>query len=91
MRPRLLSLLALIAGIVLLCGCDLLDCTGTSSVKLRIQFYDSTGNKCYLMDSLTITAEGTDSILLNRKMMATAMTGVMLWTKPASRSTVVVL
>ena len=70
MRPRLLSLLALIAGIVLLCGCDLLDCTGTSSVKLRIQFYDSTGNKCYLMDSLTITAEGTDSILLNRKMMA---------------------
>jgi hypothetical protein len=70
MLRRYIYWLALLPCAVLLCGCDLLDCTGTSSVKLRFQFYDSSGNTCYLPDSLTVTAAGTDSILLNRKMMA---------------------
>ena len=70
MGTRLRFWLALLPCAVLLCGCDLLDCTGTSSVKLRFQFYDSTGSTCYLDDSLTVLVAGTDSILLNRKMMA---------------------
>lgn len=61
---------AVVAVVAMLCGCDLLDCTGTSSVKLRFQFNDGSGNECYLADSLTVLAAGTDSILLNRKMMA---------------------
>lgn len=71
LRSRNLKLsLALMAVAILSCGCDLLDCTGTSSVKLRFQLYDGSGNKCYLTDSLTVLAAGTDSVLLNRKMMA---------------------
>ena len=52
------------AGLV---GCENIDCTLNNVVHCHFSFYDSeTGQSVILLDTLTITAEGTDSVLLNR-------------------------
>jgi len=50
-----------------LANCEGIDCTLNNVVTLNIGFYDSeTGDEYNLPDTLTITTEGTDSILLNQ-------------------------
>lgn len=50
-----------------LTGCENIDCTLNNVVLCHFSFYDSeTKQSVILLDTLTITAEGTDSVLLNR-------------------------
>ena len=50
-----------------LTGCENIDCTLNNVVLCHFSFYDvETGKSVALLDTLTITAEGTDSVLLNR-------------------------
>ena len=61
------SIRALLASVlVLLSSCDLLNCTQADVSMLRIEIYDAAGNKVMLPDTLTISACGTDRILVNR-------------------------
>ena len=53
--------------ILLLAGCESIDCTLNNIVSLNVGFYESTtGNSYSITDTLNITANGTDSILYNR-------------------------
>lgn len=57
-------MIALMTG---LAGCENVDCTLNNVVLCHFSFYDAeTGESVALLDTLTITAEGTDSVLLNR-------------------------
>lgn len=48
-------------------ACENIDCTLNNVVLCHFSFYDTeTGERVMLLDTLTITAEGTDSVLLNR-------------------------
>ena len=59
--------LALLASVLaLFSSCDLLNCTQADVSMLRIEIYDTAGNKVALPDTLTISACGTDNILVNR-------------------------
>ena len=59
--------LALLASVLaLFSSCDLLNCTQADVSMLRMEIYDATGNKVMLPDTLTISACGTDKILVNR-------------------------
>lgn len=49
-------------------SCDTIDCTLNNIVEMRCNFYQN-GNSAQLNDTLTITAIGTDEVLLNRKYM----------------------
>lgn len=61
------SILTLLASVlVLLSSCDLLNCTQAYVSLLRIEIYDAAGNKVMLPDTLTISASGTETILVNR-------------------------
>ena len=65
-RSRLYILI--VALCTLLAGCESIDCTLNNVVCLRIGFYDSDSKqKVSVLDTLTITAEGTDSVLINRE------------------------
>ncbi len=58
----------MLAGAALLCmgACEGVDCTLDNMVLCHFSFYSSTtGSAIALGDILTITAEGTDSILFN--------------------------
>ena len=59
--------LALLASVlVLFSSCDLLNCTQADVSMLRMEIYNAAGNKVMLPDTLTISACGTDKILVNR-------------------------
>ncbi len=61
---RLLGILSVVACI---CSCEGIDCTLNNVVSCYYGFYSSeTGSGVSLLDTLTITAQGTDSILYNR-------------------------
>lgn len=61
------SILTLLASVlVLLSSCDLLNCTQADVSLLRIEIYDAAGNKVMLPDTLTVSASGTEAILVNR-------------------------
>ena len=65
-RSRLYILIVALCS--LLAGCESIDCTLNNVVCLRIGFYDSDSKqKVSVLDTLTITAEGTDSVLINRE------------------------
>ena len=65
-RSRLYILIVALCS--LLAGCESIDCTLNNVVCLRIGFYDSDSKqKVSVLDTLTITAEGTDSVLVNRE------------------------
>ena len=58
--------LSLITILMLVSSCDLLNCTQADVSCLRMEVYDVAGTKVMLPDTLTITAYGTDSVLINR-------------------------
>ena len=64
MKKSILTLL--VSVLVLLTSCDLLNCTQADVSMLRMEIYDAVGNKVMLPDTLTISACGTDKILVNR-------------------------
>ena len=64
MKKGFLALLASV--LVLFSSCDLLNCTQADVSMLRMEIYDAAGNKVMLPDTLTISACGTDKILVNR-------------------------
>ena len=47
-------------------SCDTIDCTLNNTVEMRCNFYQN-GEQAQLNDTLTVTAIGTDEVLLNRK------------------------
>ena len=64
MKKGFLALLASV--LVLFSSCDLLNCTQADVSMLRMEIYHAAGNKVMLPDTLTISACGTDKILVNR-------------------------
>lgn len=64
-KPLYCALLASAAAV----SCDSIDCTLYNSVDMFGGFYQG-GRNVSLTDTLTITAAGTDSVLLNRKVGA---------------------
>ncbi len=61
---RLVGILFVVAC---LCSCEGIDCSLNNVVSCYYSFYSSeSGSKVSLTDTLTITAQGTDSILYNR-------------------------
>ena len=56
--------------LTILTSCDGIDCTINNVVTLNVGFYNSKdGQGIAITDTLTITAEGTDSILYNKGVM----------------------
>ena len=64
MKKGFLALLASV--LVLFSSCDLLNCTQADVSMLRMEIYNAAGNNVMLPDTLTISACGTDKILVNR-------------------------
>lgn len=64
------TLVALAATIF--CGCESSDCTLYNIVALNARFYAG-GEKVEIQDTLTITAIGTDSVLINRQLRASEL------------------
>ena len=63
---RILGLSALVL-LVAIAGCEGIDCTLNNVVTLNVGFYSSADGAAYAVaDTLTVTAEGTDSVLCNR-------------------------
>ncbi|MGN0233116.1 MAG: DUF6452 family protein [Bacteroidaceae bacterium] len=60
---RAISMLVL--AVTTLVSCDSIDCTLYNTVSLSCTFF-SEGNAVKLTDTLTVSAFGTDSILINR-------------------------
>ena len=60
---------AIAVGAAALAACDSIDCTLYNSVDMFCNLYQD-GKPASLADTLTITAAGTDSVLLNRKVGA---------------------
>ncbi len=59
--------LGILLAVLCLCSCEGIDCVLNNVVSCYYTFYSSeTGNNISLIDTLTITAQGTDSILFNR-------------------------
>lgn len=71
-RPAL-RLLLLLASALLYVGCDSVNCPLNSNVAAVYKFYDSSGKSFVLADELTVTACGTDSVLMNRLTRANSM------------------
>ncbi|MBQ8969462.1 MAG: hypothetical protein IJ064_07015 [Bacteroidaceae bacterium] len=66
-----------VTGLLMLAigACESIDCTLNNVVMLNVGFYDSqTGNSYAFTDTLTVTAQGTDSVLYNRGIRQTAIT-----------------
>lgn len=63
---RIFSILAMVS-LVVMTGCEGIDCTLNNIVSLNVGFYSSSDGLTYAEpDTLTVTAEGTDSVLCNR-------------------------
>ncbi len=71
-RHALHSLGTLVAGVAALTACDSIDCTLYNTVTLTCSFY-SEGKTVKLSDTLTVSAPGTDSILVNRMVGASTL------------------
>ena len=64
---RSLGILSVALLSFVLAACEGIDCTLNNLVTLNIGFYSSADGSSYaLTDTLTVTAEGTDSVLYNR-------------------------
>ena len=64
----------LICGLLLLlAACETIDCTLYNTIGLKARFY-SQGAAVSITDTLTISACGTDSVLLNRAVSASDVT-----------------
>ena len=58
--------LILSSSLFLIFSCEGIDCTVNNVVTCKYTFYTADGNKVSIADTLTVTAEGTDSVLYNR-------------------------
>ncbi len=71
MRTRTLSPLRhLLAAVVLLSGiaaCNDTDCTTSNTAYVNYNIYDANGNSVSLTGPVTVTAAGTDSVLINQE------------------------
>lgn len=71
MRTRTLSPLChLLAAVVLLSGiaaCSDTDCTTSNTAYVNYNIYDANGNSVSLTGPVTVTAAGTDSVLINQE------------------------
>ena len=67
---RLLRVLLMVSGTGFVTSCDLLNCTEYSSILFSMQICSPQGEDAALSDTLTITAAGTDQILLNKQLGA---------------------
>ena len=71
MRTRTPSPLChLLAAIVLLSGiaaCSDTDCTTSNTAYVNYNIYDANGNSVSLTGPVTVTAAGTDSVLINQE------------------------
>lgn len=72
-RLMLLPLFAVLSLPLFLSSCDGIDCTINNVVSLHVGFYSSEGTELAYADTLTITAAGTDSVLLNRGIRKSAV------------------
>lgn len=52
--------------LMLMVSCESIDCTLNNVVTCNFAFYGAEGDAVAVNDTMTVTAEGTDSILLNR-------------------------
>lgn len=59
-------LVGLTSTLLLTTSCETVDCTLYNKVSMGVGFYDSDGLPTQLSTLLTVTAIGTDSILLNK-------------------------
>ncbi len=66
------KLATLVLGTAALAACDTIDCTLYNTVSLTCAFY-SEGKAVRLTDTLTVSALGTDSILVNRMVGASTV------------------
>lgn len=59
---------AAVTAVTVLClwSCDLLNCTQATVDGLRVEFFNGNGEAVALTDTLTVTACGTDSVIINR-------------------------
>ena len=64
MKAKILGARA--AVLIIVSSCDLLNCTQADVSLRRIEIYDAAGNKVMLPDTHTISASGTETILVNR-------------------------
>ena len=62
----LFSLLFILSFSHFLLSCESIDCTLNNVVTCNYAFYGAEGDAVVISDTMTITAEGTDSILFNR-------------------------
>ena len=61
--------------LLLMAACDGIDCTINNVVMLNVGFYSSEdGSECSITDTLTVTAEGSDSVLYNKGSMVSKVT-----------------
>ena len=69
MKARLFPLLAVLAVVttVAISGCNDTDCPMGSANEVKISFLSAADTTRFVVDSLTVTADGTDSVLLNRE------------------------
>lgn len=66
-QSRSTSLPLLFIILLTMVGCESIDCTLNNIVACKVGFYDSeSGSAIAFSDTLTVTATGTDSVLLNR-------------------------
>lgn len=52
--------------LLFLIGCESIDCTLNNVVTCNYAFYSADGQQVKVLDTLTVTTEGSDSILYNR-------------------------
>lgn len=64
MRKLALTLFSLL--LLALTACDTADCSLNNTVLCYLSFYNGEGKKVEIIDTLSITAYGTDKVLFNR-------------------------
>lgn len=71
------AILGLILGLGLMVwlgvSCTSLDCTTTNTAYVYYVFYDGDGRAVSLSDTITVTAAGTDSVLVNSEVGASML------------------
>ncbi len=69
MKARLIPLFAILAVVATaaISGCNDTDCPMGSANELKIRFLSVADTSNFVVDSLTVTAQGTDSVLLNKE------------------------
>lgn len=73
MKQTKVLFLAGIISLLFIGSCDTIDCTLNNTVAMTCNFFQD-GKAVQLNDTLTITAAGTDSVLVNRKLGASSLT-----------------